>query len=92
MATKLPRLSVTFPAELFAMLQRDANLFERSISSQIIWSLKRYYQDRKTEADLFTPTPLREGKRPEVPVFDTQPPLDAERSSKIRARLESDRT
>ncbi len=70
MPTKLPRLSVTFPVSLYETIKKDSELNRRSESNQVIWVLDQYYAERRKEADLFTPTRLREaGPAPRAPIY-----------------------
>lgn len=71
MSTKLPRLSVTFPQDVYDTVKRDAQLYERSESSQVIWAVRGYYATLKKQAELFTSPKLHEAKRMEAPVFET---------------------
>lgn len=89
MSTKLPRLSVTFPVSLFETIKKDALIGCRSDSSQVIWILTQYYLEKRKEAELFTPPPLREaGRSHDVPVYETpSDQLSLERVSKLRETL-----
>ncbi len=83
MPTNLKRHNVTFPAAIYATIEKDAALNERSISGQIIFILKGWYADKEREADLFRATPLHEAKHHEAPVFETPAQIPAEPLSTI---------
>lgn len=85
MSTKKPRLSVTFPDQLlWDTVYRDAKLNIRSMSDQIIWALVKVYSEREKDAELFTPTRLREAQRSKAPIFETPSLPHSERPSKSR--------
>lgn len=71
MPTKLPRIFVTLPQALYDTVKRDAELNERSESSQVVWALRQYYEDMKKQVELFTSPQLHEAKRMEAPIFET---------------------
>lgn len=71
MPTKLPRFTVTFPQDIYDMVRRDAELNNRSESSQVVWGLKQYYAGMKKQVELFTPPQLHEAKRMQAPIFET---------------------
>ncbi len=83
MPTNLKRHNVTFPAAIYATIEKDAEFNERSISGQIIFILKEWYSEKQKEADFFRATPLHEAKRHEAPVFETPGPTHAPPLSKI---------
>lgn len=85
MPTKLPRFSVTFPVPLYNTIKRDAELYERSESGQVVWALKQYYSSMKKQAEVFTSPQLRATKRAPVPVFETPDPQALEPALKRRA-------
>lgn len=82
MPTKLPRLSVTMPQAVYDMVKRDAELNERSESSQVVWALKQYYAGMKKQVELFTLPQLHEVVRGQAPVFETPVPQALEPASK----------
>lgn len=84
MPTKLPRVYVSFPPELYAMVKKDSEISRRSESNQVIWILDQYYSERRREADLFATQKLREARGPGGPVFETPDQLPTERVSKLR--------
>lgn len=71
MPTKLPRFSVTFPQDIYDMVRRDAELNNRSESSQVVWGLKQYYAGMKKQVELFTSPQLHEAKHLHAPIFET---------------------
>lgn len=75
---KDPRLNVTIPQSLFNMTLQDALATRRSHANQVVHILEMYYEARKKEAELFTPTELGEGKRRRAPVFENKDQLALE--------------
>lgn len=71
MPTELQRLNVTFPTDLWELIERDAQACYRTQSGQVVWMLYRYYQRMKEDSVIFTPTLPHAvpGTQTEVPVF-----------------------
>ncbi len=90
MPTKLKRYTVTLPPDLETMVEKDSELNRRPVANQMVWILTQYYEERKREADLFSPSQLREARQADsrsTPVFRTADPLPAESSSKSRESM-----
>lgn len=92
MASKLLRLSVTFPENIYTMMTRDAEANERSQSNQVIWVMKQYYVTKRREAEIFTPTELTEGERRQVPVFGTKDQQTLEQPSALHEHLRREKS
>ncbi len=78
-----PKVNFNQNPELFEMVKRDAVIQDRSVSKIILIAVKRYYQERAEEAELFkNQVP---GEKP-APVFVTPSPdqLAARQVAKIR--------
>lgn len=86
MALKPARINLSAPEDLFEMVQKDALLNDRSLSNQVVWVLKQYYVVRKKEAELFTPSQLREEERLKAPVFRMKDEPDESALPKHRER------
>ena len=78
MPTKLKRYTFVCPAKLEELIERDANLNERSVSNQIVWNLKQFYEGQERAASLFTQSPSDDRREP--PVFRT-PEKPSDRTS-----------
>ena len=81
------RFSVTLGMELEKIVGKEAESEERSVAGHIVWIVRRYYRDRKREADLFIPPRLHEESLSDEPqFFQTPATLPAESESKLREK------
>lgn len=92
MPTKLKRVTVNVPDELYSMIHKDALFNRRPEANQVLWILDQWYAERKREMEFFKPSQQREAKRPDVPVFETPTLLQTERVSKLRAQLDREKS
>lgn len=77
-------------ANLYSIIQKDARVEERSLSSHCVFIVKAYYAARRKEAELFVTPQLHEAKKQEAPFFETPQP-QPEHASKIRENLGRDK-
>jgi len=93
MTSKLKRIQVTFPNDLFALIEEDSDRECRSLSSQVVWIMDRYYSDRKRQADLFTSPRLRVASKPDqTPVYRMEEEPVVEAQENIRRQLGQEKT
>jgi hypothetical protein len=72
MPTSHRRFSVIVPPDLEEVLTADAKANDRAVANQIIWIARRYYQDRRNEAEVINLTRTGEADRRKEVVFRTQ--------------------
>lgn len=84
MPSKLPRVTLYCPENLYQLLTKDAENNHRSESNQLVVVLEEYYANRQKAANLFIPQPLDEKTARKVPFFGNRDQPEVEQPSKLR--------